>query len=132
MKLPLFDGNQGEIAEAMAKREQARAYFEESLFRARTTLESARVEARSSALTLLAHESQVLSQSRSAQDLSQRALDAGAIDLWTAIQVKLRFVKADQDAIQLRLEYAVAVANLETAMGPNPPVPAPAESRPKA
>jgi outer membrane protein TolC len=64
--------------------------------------------------------------------LSQRALDAGAIDLWTAIQVKLRFVKADQDAIQLRLEYAVAVANLETAMGPNPPVPAPAESRPKA
>lgn len=119
--VPSSAKNRADVLDAETRRDQARAEFEERYFTARSRFEIARAEAVAAGSALLLHEGQVMPRARNLLEHSQHALAAGAADLWSVFEARRLAMGAERDAVKLRARYAIAVAELEQTIGPNPP-----------
>lgn len=117
LEIPLFDRNQGEIAERRTARDRARAAYVEALHRlraqaweARETLRAARAEVEAQAEEVLP----VVERSRRLAEAAYRAREVGALE---RVAVQERALRARRTWIDAVAGYLRGVVELESATG---------------
>ncbi|WP_416400543.1 TolC family protein [Alicycliphilus denitrificans] len=113
--LPLFDRNQGPIAEAEAKRGEAAASFRAVQEQAIADIAAARA-AYAQALRLLELTSAMADDQRTRLQSSERAFEAGASDRLALLAARLEASTAESARIEALLEAHRAAGQLETAL----------------
>lgn len=127
IELPIFDRNQGGIAEKGAARDRVRAEYTALLHRLTAAAFAARVRARAGKAEIDAQEHEVLPLLKRNQDLFRAAFEARELSVldWVAAQQRaLRTRRAYLDSI---VAYRQAVIDLDAATGLSltRPIPAP-------
>jgi outer membrane protein TolC len=127
LELPLFDRNQGEIAEKRSARERARAAYVAALHRLRAAAVEARGQVRRARLEVEAQEKEVLplvERNRSLFEGAVKAGELGVLDWVTALQ---RGLRARQAYLESLVRYQTSVVEYEAALGASPPRAVPGE-----
>lgn len=127
--LPLFDRNQGPIAEATARREQAATAF--LTLQERAIQETDRALAQyASATTALADAEAALNLSRRQEHAAQRLLDTGQGNSLSLVAARLQRTRAERGRLDALLRSQTALGLLEDAVqrplsgeAPLPPIP---------
>ena len=120
LELPLFDRNQGEIAEKRSARERARAAYVAALHRLRAAAVEARAQVRRARLEVEAQEREVLplvERNQSLFDGAVKAGELGVLDWVTALQ---RGLGARQAYLESLVRYQTSVVEYEAALGVSP------------
>jgi outer membrane protein, heavy metal efflux system len=121
LQVPLFDRNEGEIAEKRSARDRARAAYAARLHELRGKAFEARTRIRRTRMELEAQEAEVLPLVQRNQDLFERAARAGelvVLDWVTALQRALRARAAHLETL---VRYQEAVIEFEAALGVRTP-----------
>ncbi|MCG3134051.1 MAG: Cobalt-zinc-cadmium resistance protein CzcC [Planctomycetes bacterium] len=115
IEIPLFDRNQGEIAEKLNARDRARAAYVAELHRVRVEAYDGRALLRRARLELEAQDREVLPLVRSNQDLVERAFRARELDVFARVVAQERALRARQAYLETLVRYQRAVVEVETA-----------------
>lgn len=115
IEIPLFDRNQGEIAERVNARDIARATYVAELHRVRAEAYDGRAQLRRARLELEAQDREVLPLVRSNQDLVERAFRARELDVFARVVAQERALRARQAYLETLVRYQRAVVEVETA-----------------
>jgi cobalt-zinc-cadmium efflux system outer membrane protein len=115
--LPLFNRNQGAIAEAVATRTQAqhRKEFLEQLVKRDVSLAFARLQTAKDAIQL--YESEILSVGQETLRMVRTAYDLGELNLLEVVAEQRRLLESQQQYIDALKEYRLALIELERAIG---------------
>lgn len=114
LELPLFDRNQGPIAEAVAQRAAVAARFEELESQALGAIDLARAELAASEARLAAIGDVGSVQER--RDAARRAFEIGSSDRATLAQAELELLFVEGARVDAERQRAEAVARLEDAL----------------
>ncbi|MCK6478621.1 MAG: TolC family protein [Planctomycetaceae bacterium] len=120
LELPLFDRNQGEIAEKEAQRARARAEYVAALQRARAEAMDALGRMRRVRTELDAFEKEVLPLVQRTQDLAERAFRAGEVGVLDWITAQQRALTTRKALLESAVRYRAAALDFEAAVGPPP------------
>jgi len=132
LTLPVFDQNQAQIAKARVRVLQARKEYEARAETVAADVQRAAAGARAAAEMLSFQQSQGLSQAQETAALAERRYQAGEENVLVLIEAQDAFVKRRRAYVAALRDYAVALAQLEGAVGghsvleslPAAPVPA--------
>lgn len=114
-ELPLFDRNEGPVAEAVARREQVAARFRVEQGRALGEIATARVEL-DTARAVLDLADGAVAQQEARTRAAERAAEAGALDRLEALAVQLDLVTARRSRLGGRRSLVAARDRLEDAL----------------
>lgn len=117
MEIPIFNRNQGEIAEKTAQRDQVRAQYVATLHQLRSDAASALAAVRLAKLEVETQEQQVLPLLKRNQDLFEGAFKARELSVLDLIVVQDRVLRARQDYLESVVTYGKAMIELEAAIG---------------
>ncbi len=117
IELPLFDRNQGIIAEKEYSREKARAEYRALLHGLRADAYGARQKLRRAREEVDAQEKEILPLLRKSRDLVERAFQAGELNVLDWVAMETRALAARKQHLQSIFEYQEALIHLETATG---------------
>lgn len=117
LELPLFNRNQGEIAEKRAARERTRAEYTALLHRLRADAFAARAAVRTAKAELEAQEKDIVPLLRRSQELFEGAYRAREINIIDWITAQQRTVNARREYLDALVRYRRAVIQLEAAAG---------------
>lgn len=117
LELPLFNRNQGEIAEKRAARERTRAEYTALLHRLRADAFAARAAVRTAKAEVEAQEKDIVPLLRRSQELFEGAYRAREINIIDWITAQQRAVNARREYLDALVRYRRAVIQLEAAAG---------------
>jgi outer membrane protein TolC len=117
LELPVFNRNQGEIAEKRAARERAHAEYTSLLHRLRGEAFAARAAVRTAKVEVEAQEKDILPLLRRNQELFEGAYRAREINIIDWITAQQRAVSARREYLDALVRYRRAVIQLEAASG---------------
>jgi outer membrane protein TolC len=117
LELPLFNQNQGEIAERQAARERTRLQYTAILHRLRAAAVGARADVRTAASEVETQEKEILPLLRRNQELFDAAVRARDINIIDWITAQQRAVNARREYLDALVRYRRAVIDLEAALG---------------
>ena len=112
--LPVFNRNQGPIAEALANRNLAAAKFNELQINVVSAMESAIVEARSALEQINRFSSVQEAQKKHLSNLEAQ-LKFGVIDLLTIEQAKAEFLAIEKQLVEAYISWVTALGKIENA-----------------
>ena len=115
--IPSFQTNQGERARARADVHVANAELDAATFLFQGQIAQARSEVVAAAERLRAYGSEILPRFEENLGLLRRSFELGEIDLLALSVGRERFMKIQSDALGAQLDYFVALAALERAVG---------------
>ena len=115
--LPLFNRNQGAIAQAVATRTQARyrREFLEQVIRRDVTVAFNRLQAARDAIQL--YETEILPRSQENLRMIRTAYDLGDRDLLDVVAEQRRLIETEQQYIDALKEYYLSTVELERSLG---------------
>jgi hypothetical protein len=137
VELPLFDHNEGPIAEALAQRESVAARFREREAATLAALDVAHAELAAATTRLAALDPQTRARIAARHAAAERAVAAGASDRASVTQLEVEALAFDSARLAAEGAHAAALLKLEDALqrplDPRvarlaPPTPAPAAS----
>lgn len=117
LTLPVFDQNQAQIAKARYRVIQRRKDYEELLNRIANEVEQASEVAETLESTVGFYNEQALPQARLGVEGAQKLYEAGQESIAVLIDAQNFFIGRRRKYVQALGEYAVAVAELERALG---------------
>lgn len=117
IELPIFDRNQGEIAERLAARDRARATYVATLHRLRAEAYEARARLRTAREEIDAQDRDVLPRVRRNQDLVEGAFRAGELRVLDWVTAQQRALGARRTYLETLLRYQRSVIEIEAATG---------------
>lgn len=117
LELPLFDRNQGAIAERIAARERVRAEYAATLHALRAGAFEARAQLRSARAEVELQESEVLPLVERTEALFEAALRARELSIFEWLTARTRSIQAKKDLLDALTRYANAVVELDSATG---------------
>jgi len=117
LELPIFDRNQGEIAEKQTARERVRAEYTALLLSLRANAFEARGQLRRARIEVEAQEREVLPVVRRAQALSEAAFHARELGVFEWATAQRRGLAARREFLESMVRYRRAVIDLEAASG---------------
>lgn len=117
IELPLFDRNQGEIAEKTAARERLRAEYAASLQESRARAFGARAALRRAREEVELGQREIAPLLARTETLFEAALKARELSIFEWITAQSRGVQVRRDLLDGLVRYANAVAELESATG---------------
>ena len=117
LELPLFNQNQGEIAEKRAARERTRAEYVALLHRLRSQALAARAAVRTAKQEVEVQEKEILPLVKRNQELFEGAFRARELNIIDWITAQQRAVDARQEYLKALVRYRRAVIELESAVG---------------
>ena len=115
VELPLFNHNQGRIAESLARREEAAARFTALQTRIIDAIDGATLAYRVSASSMQTADA-LLAGEKDREQRTLRSFQAGAIDRPTLLAVQLERLAAEQARLEVLLQAQRAVGTLEDAL----------------
>lgn len=115
IEIPLFDRNQGEIAEKLNARDRARAAYVAELHRVRAEAYEALGQLRRARVEVEALDRDVLPLVRSNQDLVERAFRARELDVFARTLAQERALRARRAHLETLVRYQRGVVEVETA-----------------
>ncbi|MBI3848604.1 MAG: TolC family protein [Planctomycetes bacterium] len=121
LPLPLFDQNQGLIAQRTAERERAAHEFEALLVRAKQEIRTALSRRDTLERAVVLYREQVLPRLENALDRSQSAYEAGQIGAIDLLAVQQNLARARTEALDLLSARRDASIALERSVGTNLP-----------
>jgi outer membrane protein TolC len=127
LELPLFDRNQGQIAEKLGQRDRLRAEYAALLHELSTDASSARARLRRAKAEVEAQEKGVLPVLERSRELFEGAFRARDIDFLDWLAAQGRALRARSEYLRALADYRRALIELETALGSR--LKAPAEAR---
>ncbi len=117
LELPLFNRNQGEIAEKQAARDRVRAEYVALLHRLRSDAFSARATVRAAKAEVEGQEKDILPLLRRNQELFEGAYRARELNIVDWITAQERAVNARREYLDALVTYRKAVIEIDVAMG---------------
>lgn len=130
-ELPVFNRNQGEIAEKQAARERTGAEYTATLHRVRAEGYAARTNLRRARLEVETQEREVLPLIQRNQDLFEGAFRARELSVLDWVTAQQRALRARREYLEALVRYRVSMGRLEAAMGtPLPRSPAEPATKP--
>lgn len=117
LELPLFDRNQGAIAQRSAARDRARAEYVALLHRLRAGAFDARAALRRAKDEVEIEQRESLPSIERVESLFAGALRAREVSIFEWISVRTKAVQARMDLLDASTAYAIAVVDIETATG---------------
>jgi outer membrane protein TolC len=117
LELPLFDRNQGEIAERQAARDRLRAEYQALLHRIRADAYAARAVLRRARLEVETQERDILPLIRRNQTLFEGAFRARELNIVDWVTAQQRAVRARREYLESLVRYGEALVQLEAATG---------------
>ncbi len=131
--LPIFNQNQGPIAQARARREEAAARFTALQTQIIDSVDGAAAIYRATSLTLSSAGS-LLNDEQGRERQTERMFKAGEIDRSTLLSVQLERITAEQSTLDIAVQQRHALAAMEDALQHpffGPALPADAEANPR-
>lgn len=132
LEIPLFDRNQGEIAEKLVARDRARAEYVTALHRVRAEAYEARGQLQRARVEVEALDREDLPLVRSNQQLTERAFRARELDVFDWVLAQERALRARRAYLETLVRYQRGVVEVETATAMplvRPVVPAPPKQK---
>ena len=117
LPLPVAQRNQGERARSHADLEVARAELDAAHALLAGTIAEAHSQATAAAERVRSYGAEVLPKIEENLNLLRRAFELGEIDLLELSIGRERFLRIQNDALTAHLDYFVAIAGLERAVG---------------
>jgi outer membrane protein TolC len=117
IEIPLFNRNQGEIAEKGAARERARAEYRAALHGALAEAFGARERAKGIRAEIEFQDREVIPRALRGRELAEAALRAGELGVLEWVAAQGRALGARQARLDAATRYAGAVVELEAAAG---------------
>lgn len=117
LELPLFDRNQGQIAQCLADRDRLRAEYQALLHRLRADAFAARAALRRARLEVETQQKEILPLIERNQALFEGAFRAGELNIMEWITAQQRAVRARREHLEALVEYGAALVQLEAATG---------------
>ena len=117
VELPIFDRNQGEIAERLAARDRAHADYVATLHHLRAEAYDARAQLRTAREEVEAQQRDVLPRVRQNQDLIERAFRAGELRVLDWVAAQQRALRSRKTYLETLLRYQRGVIEIEAATG---------------
>lgn len=114
--LPIFDRNQGPIAEALARREAAAARFRERAGAALAAIDVAHAELAAAATRLSAYDPQAQARIAARHAAAEHAVEAGASDRASATQLELEMVTYEAARLASERARQASLLRLEDAL----------------
>lgn len=120
IEIPLFDRNQGEIAEKHAARERARADYVSTLHTARAAAFDARAEVERARTEVELQQRDVLPLIERTETLFEGAFQARELSIFEWITARTRALQARRELLLALVRYTADVAALDAALGVTP------------
>ncbi len=120
LEIPIFNRNQGEIAEKTAARDEARKLFEVELASARADLESALAVLDTSEAELKLTFEELSPRLMKMLEMTQRALQAGDVSLFEVLTMQRRLLEARAEVTKSLRDFHRARVEVDRAAGPKP------------
>lgn len=120
IEIPLFDRNQGEIAEKHAARERARAEYVLTLHAARAAAFEARAEVERARTEVELQQRDVLPLIERTETLFEGAFRARELSIFEWITARTRALQARRELLRALVRYTADVAALDAALGVTP------------
>lgn len=117
IEVPLFDRNQGEIAEKHAQRERERAEYIAALHLHRARAIEARAQMRRARADVERQEREVMPLIRRTESLFEAALRARELSAFEWLNARTRAIQSRRDALDALTRYATASVELDAATG---------------
>ncbi len=117
IELPIFDRNQGEIAEKDAARERVRAEYVALLHRLTAEAFAARAKARAARLEIHNQEDEVLPLLRRSEELYRGAFEARELNVLDWIAAQQRGLRTRRAYLESLVSYRQAMLDLDAATG---------------
>ena len=117
LELPLFDRNQGEIAERLAVRDRLRAEYQAVLHRLRADAFAARAALRRARLEVETQDKEILPLIQRNQALFEGAFRARELNIIDWVTAQQRAVRARREYLESLVRYGEALVQLEAATG---------------
>jgi outer membrane protein TolC len=117
IEVPLFNRNQGEIAEKHAARERARAEYVSTLHALRSAAFQARAEVERARAEVELQQRDVLPLIERTEALFEGAFRARELSIFEWITARTRALQARRELLRALVRYTGAVADLESAIG---------------
>lgn len=117
LELPLFDQNQGGIAEGAANREHARALYVATLHDVRARAFEARAQLRRARSDIDLQQREVLPLVQRTESLFAAALSARELSVFEWLAVRARTIQVRGDLLDALTRYATAAVDLDSATG---------------
>lgn len=117
LDLPLFDQNQGEIAERESLRDQTRAAYVGLLHRLKANAYGARANLQTAGLEVEAQEKEILPLIARNRELFEKAFRARDLNILDWVTAQQRALKARQGYLETLVRYQESVIELEAATG---------------
>lgn len=126
--LPVWHQNQPEIAKARFKASQKRKEYEDLLDAVAQDVEQAFTRVKVAEEVVTFFEKQALPQARENVDVAQRVYQAGKESIIALIDAQKSLIRQRGECINIRRDYAIALAELKRAVGGGLPSEQPNES----
>jgi outer membrane protein TolC len=120
IEVPLFNRNQGEIAEKYAARERARAEYVSTLHALRAAAYDARAELERARAEVELQQREVLPLIERTESLFEGAFRARELSIFEWITARSRALQARRELSRALVRHAAARADLEAALGVTP------------
>lgn len=120
--LPIYDQNQAQIAKARFMAEQRRKTYEALLDQIAQEVQAAAAMARTARQLVDFYEQQSLPQANLTLDAAGRSYEAGEQNVLALIEAQGQVIRQQREAIAARRDLAIALAELERAVGGRLPV----------
>lgn len=117
IELPLFDRNQGEIAERSAERDRVRAEYTGLLHRLNSEAHAARARVRLLHADVDAQEREVLPLLRRHQEVSQGAFEAREMGVLDWLTTQQRVLRTRRAFVESLVDYRRALLQLDASLG---------------
>ena len=117
VEIPLWNRNQGEIAEKLARRQQLAEAFRARIARVRSEISAAQAELDREAGVLRVVEEEVRPRLEHSVSLLEESLKAGKIDPTALMLIQDRLFTARRDQLESRANYRKALIRLEETVG---------------
>lgn len=125
LTLPIWDQNQAQIAKARFRAEQARTQYARVLDRIALEVESAAIKSRISWELIHLHRDESVPLADVTLRGATQLYEAGERDVLSLVDAQENLVKRRRDLVNAMRDYAVAIAQLESAVGGQLPLPMP-------
>lgn len=117
LELPIFDRNQGGIAEATAARERVHAEYTSLLHRLTASAFAARARARAAKAEIDTEEREILPLLQHNQDLSRAAFEARELNVLEWVTAQQRALRTRRAYLESVVAYRLAILDLDAATG---------------
>lgn len=117
LELPMFDRNEGEIAQKTAERERRRAEYAAALHEARAQAYEARAQLHRARADVEQQQAEVLPLVQRTETLFAEALRARELSILEWTTVRARAIQARRDLLDASMRYAAAAVALDSATG---------------